>query len=250
LPDDRKPSDIRKDLYRPILKVINKTIRSLTNLERDFPLSNIAWLEMNNVFDLHQSNELKRETMRISSKLNDYRRLYWDLQKRITQGFLTYMKRAGYLPSNSPEINSLKNFLPEMLIKGDSRIWIYSYDQYIQKIAIDVGRDPEDAPTGDEAWRYFSSWTSRDIGKLLERANGILPSVYYFRAKLQKAIRDPSLNWDEIKVKRPKVEAVERPIRKFIIIKRPLPVHKKRKRPRKRILKSPKFGVIGPGDDN
>lgn len=242
--------DIKKDLFRPILKSLNGTITSLQKLERDLQISDIAWLDVRGVFEYYEVPEIERDTFKILKLANTYKKRYWKAERKIKQGFLSYMKRKGFLPSNSPELNSLKNNLPETIIKGDERIWIYSYDQYIDKIAEEVGRDKENAPPGRSVWKHFHEWSKSDIERILRDANGILPRLHWLKAKIQMALRNPHIRWSDLKVKTPRVETVERPIRKLMIIKRPFPLDSKKKMPKKRILKKPKLRTIGPGEDS
>ena len=242
--------DISKDLYRPILKTLNRTISSMQNLERDLPISDVAWLDVNDIFDEYGADDVKKDTFRILKETNEYKSRYWKTERKIRQAFLSYMNKKGYLPSNSSELNSLKNYLPEMIIKGDGRIWIYSYDQYIKRIAEDVGRKAEDAPNGKEVWDHFSSFSKGDIDVILRKANKVLPKLHWLKAKIQMALRNKGHRWNDLRVKTPRIERVERPIRKFVIIKRPFPLDAKKKMPRKKIIKKPKFKTIGPGDNN
>jgi hypothetical protein len=157
------------------------------------------------------------------------------------------MRKKGYLPSISLEIDSLKNGLPEALIKDDPRIWVFSYDQYIGAISDRVGRRKEKAPTGDQVWTYFEGKYRKNIEDLLVMANNCLPSVYHMKTRIRAWIKEPEKDWSIVHVKRPRITPIERPIRKTVVIKRPLPLPNV-KRPRKRILKKPEFHEIGPGE--
>lgn len=240
--------DIKKDVYRPVLKVINRTQDALSNLDRDFSISEIAWMDVGGLFEQYQLSDFRSDIMKIMDKLNRYRRIYWKLQQRLSQGFLSYMKKAGYLPSSSPEINSLKTNLSDMMIKGDGTVWIYSYDYYIRKISDMVGRSPDGAPSGRVTWDHFDKWSRRDVDRIVKSANEIMPAIHRFKARIQMAIRHPERKWSDLHVKTPKVNMVSRPIRKLVIVKKPLPLDKNVKPPRKRILKKPKWEIIGPED--
>ncbi len=233
-------------VYRPILKTLNSMIRSLSKLERDPPISKIAWMEVRG--ELRGPNEMRDELLSMASKVNRYRKDYWDTERRIKQDFLTDLRRSGYLPSSSKEVNSLKRALPEELIRGDGRLWIYSYDQYIGTIAGQVGRKAEDAPKGEEIWNQFEGSYFKRMKKLVERANQVLPEIYRMKAKIRLAIKNPEREWVDLRVKRPRFVVVKRPIRHVMLMRKPIPLERKVRPPRKRIFKRPKMETIGPED--
>ena len=231
--------DIKKKVYRPIMKVLNRSISSLRKLERDMPLSTIAWMEVNGYFKDPRLSDFGKDIIEISYRLNSYRRGYWELEGNIKRSFLSYMKKNGYLPANSKVLESLKNSLPNAMIEGDERIWIYSYDHYIKDISDDVGRSMDNAPKSYIIWSDISRRYSKNIYKIVENANNILPDLYLINAKISRASRKPEVPWRKINIKRPKVQFIERPIRRFIILKKPIPIEGKRRIFLRRVLSKP-----------
>ena len=227
---------------------MNGSLDVISKLERDVPITIIASMEMNNVFRDVGIEDVGIETLRVAVRLNNYKRDYWKLEISIREFFIATLSKEGYLPGRSIEVESLANVLPESMIKGDERIWIYSYDHYITKIAERVGRDPGGAPTGQNVWGRISKRFDRRIKDLVNEANSILPEVFYLKARLTALIGKDDVRLDEIRVRKPKITLIERPIRKVMIVKRPIPIHTTVKRPKKRVLRKPKFEVIGPGD--
>jgi hypothetical protein len=59
-------------------------------------------------------------------------------------------------------------------------------------------------------------------------------------------MRSPGREWRDVRVRDPKVTQVRRPIRPVMVIKRPIPLQKVPRRPRKRLIGRPKRHVIGP----
>jgi hypothetical protein len=238
----------RDSTLRRMIKSLNGSISTLSNLERDPPIVIIANMERDNVFQITGLIESGKESIRVASSLNDYRREYWKLELLIKQAFIEILKKEGYLPGRSLEVESLRNALPEALIKGDGRIWIYSYDHYIGKISERVGRSPQNAPSGEEIWKKLESRFNRRMETLVEKVNRTLPLVFHLKSKLRSLIGHPELDLGDLNVRKPKISPVQRPITKVIVVRRPIPLPKKGKIPRKRILKRPKHQVVEPGD--
>lgn len=238
----------RKTILRKITKTINGSIDTLSNIERDPPIVTIANLERDGSLKIEGLEDVRKESLRIATVLNEYRRSYWKMELLIKQHFLDIMKKRGYLPGRSLEVESLKGALPEALIKGDDRIWVYSFDHYGKKISSQVGRSVEGMPKGNEMWKMLEGRFGSRIEALIKKANGILPDLFYLKARIRPMISDDNISLDNVKVKRPKVTKVERPIKKVIVVRRPIPIPKKVKKPRKRILKRPEMETIGPED--
>ncbi|MGA1866383.1 MAG: hypothetical protein ACMUFK_02815 [Thermoplasmatota archaeon] len=236
----------RTRTLRMVLRSLNGTVRVLTSLDRDPPIVEMAHLQMTGIFGKNGLKDLEAELMQLLSHVNEYRSAYWKLERSIMQAFLSYMRRKRYLPSSSLEINSLKRGLPEAMIKGDSRIWIYSYDQYIKTISGMVGKKPELAPEGSEVFRDLDRVYSRDIKRIVGIINELLPEILMLISKVRSYIRSPDREWMDIRVKRPKVKLVSRPVRKTVLIKRLLPLPKTVKLPRRRVLKRPEHRIVGP----
>jgi hypothetical protein len=238
----------KTELLRIILKGLNGSVKTVTQLERDPPITKLAHIQMQGGFKDDDMIELEAELFKLLKDVNLYRARYWSVQRSITQSFLRYMKNKGYLPSYSLEVESLKNALPEAIIKGDERIWVYSFDHYISVISERVGRSKEKAPKGMEVFDHIHNSHSKMVKDIETLANDLLPDIHVMKGKVQSYLKDPSREWSSIHVKRPRIELVKRPIRRSIVIKRPLPLPKQGKIPKKRILKKPKFDVIGPED--
>ncbi|MGA1848944.1 MAG: hypothetical protein ACMUHB_06355 [Thermoplasmatota archaeon] len=235
----------RLKLLRAILKALNGTISSISNLERDPPIVRMANLQRSGELNDPLLLDMQRDLMMELKKVNDYRSHYWKLENSIKQSFLSYMRKKGYLPSISLEIDSLKNGLPEALIRDDPRIWVFSYDQYIGAIANRVGRKMEHAPKGQYVWDHFEKKYQKSITDLLKVANDCLPGIYHMKTRIRAWIKEQEKEWPMVHVKRPRITPIERPIRKTVVIKRPLPLPKQ-KMPRKKVLKKPEFHEIGP----
>ncbi|MBN1538825.1 MAG: hypothetical protein JW939_01670, partial [Candidatus Thermoplasmatota archaeon] len=167
----------RTRTLRMVLRSLDGTVSVLTKLDRDPPFIEMAHLQMTGVFVKMGLEELEADLMPLLSRVNEYRSVYWMLERSIMQAFLSYMNRKRYLPSSSPEVNSLKSGLPEAMIKGDGRIWIYSYDQYIGAISGMVGKKPELAPKGSEVFRDLEQLYAREIRRIVGIANGLLPEL-------------------------------------------------------------------------
>jgi hypothetical protein len=238
----------RTDLLRTVLRSLNGTLKTLTQLERDPPIIELAHIQMQNGFMDSNLGSMEKELFGLLSMINLYRSKYWQLERSIKQSFLKILKDKKFLPSYSLEVDSLKNALPDAVIKDDERIWIYSFDHYIVPISSRVGRKPKDAPTGMEIFKVISKAHSKQSLEIEGIANELLPEIHLMKAKVQSMIKDPNKEWKELHIKRPKVALVKRPIRKIIVVKRPLPLPKKGRIPKKRILKKPDFQVIGPED--
>jgi hypothetical protein len=156
------------------------------------------------------------------------------------------MRSRGYLPAFSREVDSLKGSIPEALIKGDDRVWKYTYDRYIVIISEQVGRDMAGAPTSKEVWDLMErKWASR-IDVLLAKVNTLIPQILTLRSMLRSFLHGPDRPWKDVRVRGPKVTPVKRPIRPIMVMKRPIPDQRPPRRPRKRLLGGPKRQVIGP----
>ncbi len=238
----------RKKVLRKVLRSLNGSLDVISKLERDVPITIIASMEMNNMFRDCGIEDVGIETLRVAEKLNNYKRNFWKLEISIKEFFVGILGKEGYLPGRSIEVESLANVLPGYMIKGDERIWIYSYDHYISKIAESVGRDPKGAPSGQVVWDRILKRFDKRTKDLVDEANSILPEIFYLKARLTALIGKDDARLNEIRVRKPKVSLIERPIRKVMIVKRPIPIQMNVKKPKKRVLRKPKFEVIGPED--
>ncbi|MCK5774017.1 MAG: hypothetical protein KAH57_09555 [Thermoplasmata archaeon] len=237
MPEVLSDDNLKRKIYRPIIKVLDRSISSLKKLERDMPISKIAWMEVNGNFNDPRLSDFGKDIIDISNRLNIYRRAYWELEGNIKRSFVSYMKKNGYLPANSREFDSLKNSLPKAMIEGDERIWIYSYDHYISKISDAVGRSMDNAPKSSIIWSDISDRYSRKIQNIVGKANDILPDIYVLKAKVSRASRKPEVPWKNINIKKPKVQFIERPIRRFIMLKKPIPIEGTRRISLRRVLR-------------
>jgi len=237
--------DENRDIIRPLIRMLNECIKVISNLERDPPITKFAWMDLEGMFDNTTLIEERRDLLRLSKDINQYRKKYWEIEKKIKREFINSMKRRGYLPSYSPEIETLKRALPEELIRGDGRIWRYSYDYYIEKIAQQVGRSKDKAIGSEEIWETLEKKHLVDIQKLFHQTNLLLPRMYGIKAKLSVRAKDKMTPWNKIRVKRIRTKMIERPLKHLIVIKKPIPVEKKKK-PKRRILKRQKVKVVRP----
>lgn len=240
----------REKVIRKLLRSINGSIQTIESLERDPPIIPIANLTRSVDLDDREIGPILNRTLKLATDINEYKRDYWKLELLIKQGFIDLLKKRGYLPGRSIEVESLRNELPFSLIKGDGRIWRYSYDHYISKIAEQVGRPVSKAPGSDMIWISMEKKYEKKIADLLKRANNLLPDIYHMRALLKYCLKNPDADIDRLKLKKVRVTPVERPIKKVIVIKRPIPLPKKGKRPKKRVIKKPEVKVIGPETDH
>lgn len=237
-----------RSVLKKVLKALNDSIKVISRLDRDPPITTVAFMQMNDELKFKDSSMIEKEIMAVFSGLNSYRRNYWRLEGRIGQQFLILLKGKGFLPGSSPEVESLKNSLPSEMIKGDARLWVYSFDHYIPVIAEKVGRPVEGASKGAEIWDRILTIHKKQITDLIDEANEVVPRLYHLKAKISTFITHDEKMWEDIKVKQPKVVPVQRPIRRSRIIKRPIPLPKRAKKPRKRILRKPKMETVGPED--
>jgi hypothetical protein len=236
----------RTGLLRMILRSLNGSLKTISQLERDPPIIELAHVQIQNGFMETDLIPLEKELFQLLSMINLYRAKFWKLERSIKQSFIKLLKVRKYLPSSSPEVDSLKSALPDAIIKDDDRIWVYSFDHYIGPISSKVGRKREDAPKGSEVFETISRSHDRETKEIEKIANDILPQVHILKAKVHSLLKDPDRDWNEIHIKRPKITSVKRPIQKVIVVRRPLPLPKKGKMPRKKVLKKPDFEMIGP----
>ena len=236
----------RDKVLRTLLRSMNGSISALESLDRDPPIIPVANLTRTVDLDEPGIGPIMKKTLKLATVLNDYKRDYWKLELLIKQGFIDMLKKKGYLPGRSIEVESLRNELPFALIKGDGRIWRYSYDYYIPKIAEQVGRNPSDAPVSRKIWNMMEEKYIGKIERLIDKVNEILPDLYHHRSLLKYCLKDPKADMEDLKLKKIKVTKVERPIKKVLVIKRPIPLPKQGKKPKKRVLKKPDIQIIGP----
>jgi hypothetical protein len=243
---ENQPVHDKRAVLKRTMRALNGTVETLSMLERDPPLVKLAELERIGAYDITGLREAGNDILHLASSVNDYRRRYWQLENNIKQSFISTMRSKGYLPASSREVDSLKGSMPEALIKGDDRVWKYSYDRYIVTISEQVGRDGSDAPTSEEVWDLIErKWAPR-IDDLVRKVNVLIPQILSLRSRLRSLLRSPDRAWKEVRVKDPKVTQVRRPIRPIMVMRRPIPVQKPPRRPRKRLVGGPKRQVIGP----
>ena len=244
---DGRPT--RATILKRLIKVMDGSIRVLRDLERDVPVVEVANMERAGHFDRPGLRGVGNDALRIASRLNSYKREHWSIEKEIRTRFNHYLGSRGFLPGSSKEVDSLKDALPDAMIKGDDRIWKFSYDQYIGTISGQVGRDPLTAPTSKEVWDVLENGQSRKIGSLVSRANALLPELTSMKDRLRGYMGAVDVEWSDVAVKERRTVPIERPVKKVLLVKRPVPLKKEVKRPQKKAFLRPKRIVVGPGDE-
>jgi hypothetical protein len=229
---------------KKVLRALIRTSDKVRTLDRDFPITQIAWMSFNGELDSIGDITFQKDLMTLSKKVNEYKRRYWKLEEAIKQDFLHRMNKLRFSPSFSPELETLRTNLPSSVLKDDGRLWIFSFDYYIREIAMKVGRDPADAPKGEHEYLHYSKRFIREKDSLHKEALELLGSLNTFIAALKifissgtgwKGVERPDGQPDRIQNKRP-----------LILIRRPFPLPRT-KRPKKSIFRRLKRQTIGPG---
>jgi len=228
---------------KKVLRVLIRTSDKVRSLERDFPITQIAWMSFNGELSSVEDTTFQKDLMALSKRTNDYRRRYWKLEEAIKQEFLSRMSKLRFSPSFSPEIETLRNNLPGSVLKDDGRLWIYSFDYYILEIAEKVGRDKTEAPKGEREYDHYQRKFKRDKQTLHSDALDLLGSMKAFISALKTFISSGNA-WKGV----PRSDRIPDRIggkRSIILIKRPFPIPKVKKI-RKNIFRSLKRETIGP----
>ncbi|MDG6224389.1 MAG: hypothetical protein QCI82_02630 [Candidatus Thermoplasmatota archaeon] len=157
------------------------------------------------------------------------------------------MNRIGFSPSFSPQIETLANHLPRSLIIQDGRVWIFSYDTYIKDIASGVGRDWKEAPTGSDIFQRFEKKYHKDIQNLRHQADVLIREIDAFLSLLGEYLRSGNA-WNVTELTPSQKRISIRSEAQLILIKRPYPLPRPPKRPRKRLFRRIKRKEIGPED--
>ncbi len=229
---------------KKVLRALIRTSDKVRTLDRDFPITQIAWMSFNGELGSIGDITFQKDLMALSKKVNEYKRRYWRLEEAIKQDFLHRMSKLRFSPSFSPELETLRTNLPASVLKDDGRLWIYSFDYYIQEIAKKVGRDPADAPTGEQEYLQYSRRFIREKESLHKEALDLLGSLNAFIAAL-KIFISSGTGWKGVERQDSQPDRIQNK-RPLILIRRPFPLPRT-KRPRKGIFRRLKRQTIGPG---
>jgi len=178
------PKDIRRS-KRVLIKELGKVTGHLRRMDAGVDMNRIAWMRIKGDLDMIEDPACISEMMDLLKKVNDHKRSRWRLEESIKQHFLHVMKRSGFLPSSSPEIDTLKINLPDALIRGRGDIWTYSYCHYINEIAGKVGKSVASAPSAEALLNEFGSKYGKEIQKLREDARTLVNELTSFRKRLK-----------------------------------------------------------------
>ena len=229
---------------KKISRILSDSVKSIRVLDRDFPITSIAWMALRG--ELQEiDEELRSDLILLAKNANDYKRRYWKMETSARQDLIHHMSRIGFAPSYSPQLETLANHLPKALLSKDGRVWIYSYDTYIKDIASGVGRDSSEAPTGKQLFERFKKKYLREVEGIRVKAEDLIRNMESFRSGIIDYIRNGAA-WS---LTSPAAEAKVMPLptgSKLMIIKRPYPLPKPLKVPRKRLFTRMKRKVIGP----
>jgi hypothetical protein len=124
----------KKELYDPLYKIMNKVISQMEDIDLDVPIYKIAWMEVRGKFLPKRHKALRADTMDFLRVSNEYRRIYWNIIKLARRKFEVEMINDGSFAPDVREYESLKNEIPFVLLKGNKRLWISTYDDYLPKI--------------------------------------------------------------------------------------------------------------------
>jgi hypothetical protein len=191
-------TDDKKNLYRPLYKLMGKVIKQIKKIELDVPIYKIAWMEVRGNFLAKRHNKFRADVINFLRVSNEYRKIYWNLIKLSRRKFDVEMKKDGSCAPGVKEYESLKNEIPHAIIKTGKKVWIHSYDDYLPKIrqrSEKIKKKPRDG----KRMHYAIQQDLKDVLNTLKaQQKEALEFARQFRNQLELVKNEPKRRWEPL----------------------------------------------------
>jgi hypothetical protein len=198
LPSEKKAqiaSEDKKKLYSPLYKLTGKIIKRLEKLELHVPIHKIAWMEVRGEFDAKRHKHLREDIIDFLKITNEYRKIHWNIIKLARKKFEVEMTKDGSYAPDIKEYESLKNEIPDVLIKGGKKVWAQSYDSYLPRIRERSLKKKHKPRDGKKMYKAISDDLKDTISLLKSQQEESLNSARRFRRGLELMKSQPHRSW-------------------------------------------------------
>lgn len=185
----------RKGIYQPVYRTITKVIKRLEELDMDIPIYKLAWMEVRGQFLEKRHQKFRQDLMDFLRVSNEYRRIYWNLIKLARRKFEVEMIEDGSFAPDNREYESLKNEIPQVIIKGNKDLWISSYNDYLPRIrerSLKKKRKPRD---GAKIYRAIQKDLKKVKDTLMSQQKESLDFARELKSGLKKMKDSPGKPW-------------------------------------------------------
>jgi hypothetical protein len=226
--------DDKKKLYWPVYRVMTKVIKRLEELDLDIPIYKLAWMEVRGEFIEKRHQDFRKDLMDFLRVSNEYRRIYWNLIKLARRKFEVEMMKDGSFAPDNREYESLKNEIPQVILKGNKDLWISTYNDYLPRIrerSLKKKRKPRD---GAKIFRAIEKDLKEVRETLMNQQKESLEYAMELKDGLSQMKNSPGKPWgfwkDDLEKAPETLEMVDEDDKKYEEVKRPVSDDRKKQK--------------------
>jgi hypothetical protein len=192
--EDKSLRDLN-EIYRPLLDIVTKVIDGLMRLDLHIPIYKIARMVTQHKFDAGRHHELRAYITRYLEETNRYRRVYWVYIKLCQQKFDHAMQQDGSYGVTAKQYKSLRNELPDALLRGSATYWINSYDMYLAEIRKYAEKTAAEPRTGEAMYWGIFNEVKYLIDSIYAKQRKLLVESEEFKRSLEVVCATPHKRW-------------------------------------------------------
>ena len=187
----------KKEIYLPLKKIIELIIKRVEALDIHVPLSYIARMELDGKFNDESLVKLKKNIYNYLRTANEYRKIYFEFQKKAQKIFDREMGKDGSFAPGIKQYDSLRIQISEALLKTNGKVWITSYDQYLPTIREHADKRKKTPNSGEKMFKGLKSIFAFELKEIKRLQNLTLKKSKAFIRELRRAMKNPDLNWGD-----------------------------------------------------
>ena len=187
----------KKKIYVPLKKIIKDIMKDLKELELNIPIAKIARMDLAGLFNDDQLVDFRKTIHDYLKVTNKYRQLYFDLMNNSKIEFDKQMTQDGSFAPGLKQYDSVRTQVNEALLKGQTKAWILSYDQYLPTIREHANKRVKSPRSGQKMLDDLFAYFKKDLKNIKEMQKLSIQISKLFLKDINYAIKNPELQWQE-----------------------------------------------------
>jgi hypothetical protein len=187
----------KKEVYVPLKKTLDLIIKRVKDLDIHVPLSYIARMDLAGRFQDETTKPMRKYVYKYLGVANKYRSIYFEFLKKSKTIFDREMAKDGSFAPGVKQYDSLKNQLPEALLKTNGKVWVTSYDQYLPTIREHAEKHSSKPRIGQSMYKALKLKFKKDLTEIKRLQALTIKRSKLFQKELNLAINNPDLVWGE-----------------------------------------------------
>lgn len=183
----------RKNIYKPLLKILPEIVKGLKEKDLWVPLSTIARLEIQGKMDEPRHELVRAQVVHFLKRSNRYKKVYVRLMEKSRHDFHKNMRRSGIYQPQMKEYRSLSVSIPlAFIFNKDKKSWIYSFDAYLPDILYRSNKKKAKPPTGSEMVERITAVVAKDLEEIEKFRKISLKFAKILKADIKMANKSPT----------------------------------------------------------